>query len=60
MNLTEAKKSIEKQLSRELRQGSKRNIAFWYGESYAVRSMFERYSILFGKVLGIMIIERGA
>lgn len=32
MNLTEVKKSIEKQLSRELRQGSIRNIVFWYDE----------------------------
>ncbi len=32
MNLTEVKKSIEKQFSRELRQGSKRNIVFWYDD----------------------------
>lgn len=32
MNLTEVKKSIEQQLSRELRQGACRNIVFWYDE----------------------------
>jgi uncharacterized protein (TIGR02687 family) len=32
MNLTEVKKSLERQFSRELAQGSKRNIVFWYDE----------------------------
>jgi len=32
MNLTEVKKSLERQFDRELAQGSKRNIVFWYDE----------------------------
>jgi len=32
MNLTEVKKSLERQFDRELSQGSKRNIVFWYDE----------------------------
>ena len=32
MNLTEVKKSLERQFERELAQGSKRNIVFWYDE----------------------------
>jgi uncharacterized protein (TIGR02687 family) len=32
MNLTEVKKSLERQFSRELSQGAKRNIVFWYDE----------------------------
>ena len=32
MNLTEVKKSLERQFDRELAQGSKRNIVFWYYE----------------------------
>ncbi|MEA4892465.1 MAG: BREX-1 system phosphatase PglZ type A [Peptococcaceae bacterium] len=32
MNLTEVKKSLERQFSRELSQGAKRNIIFWYDE----------------------------
>jgi len=32
MNLTEVKKSLEQQFDRELTQGSKRNIVFWYDE----------------------------
>ena len=32
MNLTEVKKSLERQFSRDLRQGSKRNIVFWYDD----------------------------
>lgn len=32
MNLTEIKKSLERQFARELAQGSKRNIVFWYDE----------------------------
>ena len=32
MNLTEVKKSLERQFGRELTQGSKRNIVFWYDE----------------------------
>ncbi|ANY65660.1 TIGR02687 family protein [Paenibacillus sp. BIHB 4019] len=32
MNLTEVKKSLERQFSRELSQGSRRNIVFWYDE----------------------------
>jgi hypothetical protein len=30
MNLTEVKKSLERQFDRELAQGSKCNIVFWY------------------------------
>lgn len=32
MNLTEVKKSLEGQFARELRQGSKRHIVFWYDD----------------------------
>ena len=32
MNLTEVKKSLERQFDRQLMQGSKRNIVFWYDE----------------------------
>jgi len=32
MNMTEVKKSLERQFDRELTQGSKRNIVFWYDE----------------------------
>ena len=32
MNLTEVKKSLERQFERELSQGSKRNIVFWYDD----------------------------
>jgi len=32
MNLTEVKKSLERQFARELSQGSVRNIVFWYDE----------------------------
>ena len=32
MNLTEVKKSLDNQFARELAQGSKRNIIFWYDE----------------------------
>ena len=32
MNLSEVKKSLERQFDRELLQGSKRNIVFWYDE----------------------------
>ena len=32
MNLTEVKKSLERQFDRELTQGSERNIVFWYDE----------------------------
>lgn len=32
MNLSEVKKSLERQFARELMQGSKRNIVFWYDE----------------------------
>ena len=32
MNLTEVKKTLERQFDRELTQGSKRNIVFWYDE----------------------------
>jgi hypothetical protein len=32
MNLTEVKKSLERQFDRELAQGSVRNIVFWYDE----------------------------
>lgn len=32
MNLTEVKKSLERQFTRELSQGAKRNIIFWYDE----------------------------
>ena len=32
MNLTEVKKSLERQFDRELAQGSKCNIVFWYDE----------------------------
>jgi hypothetical protein len=32
MNLTEVKKSLDSQFARELAQGSKRNIIFWYDE----------------------------
>jgi len=32
MNLAEIKKSLERQFARELTQGSKRNIVFWYDE----------------------------
>ena len=35
MNLTEIKKSLERQFARELMQGSKRNIVFWYDEDGA-------------------------
>jgi len=32
MNMTEVKKSLERQFDRELTQGSKRNTVFWYDE----------------------------
>jgi len=32
MNLTEVKKSLERQFDRELVQGSKRNIVVWYDD----------------------------
>jgi hypothetical protein len=32
MNLTEVKKSLERQFARELSQGSVRNVVFWYDE----------------------------
>jgi hypothetical protein len=35
MNLSEIKKSLDKMFSRELRQGHRRNIVFWYDESGA-------------------------
>lgn len=37
MNLTEVKKSLERQFDRQLAQGSKRNIVFWYKGAFPIR-----------------------
>ena len=45
MNLTEVKKSLERQFARELAQGSKRNIVFWYDEEGVFEESIDTLSL---------------
>ena len=55
MNLTEVKKSLERQFARELMQGSKRNIVFWYDEEGVFADSIDTLSLNNVKILSFTI-----
>jgi uncharacterized protein (TIGR02687 family) len=53
MNLTEVKKSLERMFARELRQGSRRNIVFWYDEEGAFADEIDSLAINGAKIFKV-------
>jgi uncharacterized protein (TIGR02687 family) len=51
MNLNEIKKSLDKMFARELRQGSSRNIVFWYDDSGAFSESIDELDLADAKMI---------
>ncbi len=51
MNLTEVKKSLERQFARELTQGSRRNIVFWYDDEGVFADSIDALSLKNVKII---------
>ena len=53
MNLTEVQKSLERQFSRELSQGSKRNIVFWYDDEGVFAESIDTLTLENAKIIKV-------